>query len=200
MAAAEATTLTQVTSALNQVMLEAHNQVDLIETATTLTINANALGANLPADFIRMISVLNGTLTMAPVTEQDLIAGRAQTAAGTAFTFSTVPVYYTVRTLVAGPQIQIWPSPTASTSLSILYVARPAVMANATDTPGAIPADFHWMLVEAAAERVAANEEMLQPGAYAGQIAQRLFAMLRVWKATIAGPSSQSRVRLAFFG
>jgi hypothetical protein len=199
-AAAESPTVTQVQGVLNQVMLEAHSEASLIVIQTTVTVNANTSTAALPADLIRVESLLNATVPMRVITEQGLLNDTAVTNTGLVGLPSVVPVFYTVRLSAAGvPQLAVWPTPTANTTLTLTYVQRPAVMAGNTDTPGAIPADFHWLLVEAAAERITANEEMLQMGQYAGAQAARLFAALRTWREELPGPT-QARVALQVYG
>lgn len=196
----DAGTLAQVQNAINQVMLEAHNAAELIVISTTVTVNANAQTANLPSDLIRIKSLQNGTVVMQPTTEELLASDQALVAAGVTVNPSTVPVLYTVRPSAAGvPVLTVWPTPAASTQLALVYVQRPALMTTNVSLPGAIPSDFHWFLVEAAAERVAANEEMLSTGQYSGALAQRLFDELRAWRMKLAGPT-QARVKLAVYG
>lgn len=199
-AAAETATLAQVQSILNQVMLEAHANAALIVIQTTVTVTANVAAANLPADLVRVESVLNGSALLRPITEQVYGADTAVTNAGFIALPSTAPLYYTVRLTAAGvPVLEVWPVPNVNTVLTLVYVQRPTVMASPTDLPRAIPADFHWLLVEAAAERITANEEMFPAGQYAGAQAARLFAALKAWKDEIAGPT-QARVALSYYG
>jgi hypothetical protein len=196
--AADAATLTQVKGVLNQVMLEAHSQVELQAASTTLTVAANASTVNLPADLTRIKSLLNATVVMQPITDEMMASDVALVAAGVTVNPSTVPVLYRVRT-GATLVLVVWPTPTVSTPLTLDYVQRPALMSGNTDTPGAIPSDFHWYLVEAAAERIGANEEMFAAGQYSGAMAQRLFDALRAWRAKVAGPT-QARVKLQVYG
>jgi hypothetical protein len=199
-AAAETATLTQVQNILNQVMLEAHANAKLVVIQTTVTVSANTATANLPTDLIYVESILNGTVVLQPITEQVYGSDTAIVNAGITVTPSTVPTLYTVRLSRTGvPQLAVWPTPTVNTTLTLVYVQRPLTMNSGTDLPGAIPADFHWLLVEAAAERITANEEMFPSGQYAGAQAARLFAGLKAWKDEIAGPT-QARVALAYYG
>lgn len=181
-------------------MLEAHSIAELIVIQATVTIAANTSSITLPADLIRVKSLLNGTVVLQPTTEEQLASDLALVNAGVAVNPSTVPVVYAVRPSATGtPVLTVWPSVAVSTPLTLVYVQRPALMGLASALPGAIPADFHWWLVEAAAERIGANEEMLAAGQYAGAMAQRLFAELRAWRTKLAGPT-QARVRMQVYG
>lgn len=138
---------------------------------TGITVAANARTATMPTDASRVMAVRNATdkIVMEPYEghEEHLIDDPQQALAG-------IPRSYRV----FGSTIQVYPLPTATTTLHLEYKAPPALLASGSDEP-AFPEQFHRILVEGALSRAYEDDGQLdQAGSASSRFDSILHAMM----------------------
>jgi len=159
---------TFITSMLNQEYQRLAAEAGLYQKVGTMSLVAGSDVVDLPNDWQQTLQITRSGAIVTPVTASE---------------FAQLPNAYG-GTMVFFPQsperIQVRPVPTASEpqGLTILYVARPADLALGTDSPVAMPVEYHDLLVELVCMRVYAAEEDQNQMAIAQQQADLLMARL----------------------
>ena len=141
----------------------------LLEKVTHLSLVADSPVVDMPQDWQRTIQVMNGGSPIRPVTALEY--AYAETRASGPLVYLPQPPE---RILVA-------PVPTQDNAqgLTLIYAARPTLMASDTDEPSALPREYHDLLVELAIMRVYLAEEDPNMMQAAQQQAAALQARLR---------------------
>lgn len=153
--------------------------------------------ASLPADWQETVALRAGTQTLIPVTPMQFIDLESGDA-GIASQAGDTPLYYRME----GPsKIRLWPTPgdSSATGLRVTYVARPAALAADSDTPSALPAEWHDVLAELVVARLAASDGEMDRADAARAIADGLRGRL-VRQTATRGGSTRGRIRLRVYG
>lgn len=128
-----------------------------LNTRSSVVLASGAIDLTLPADFFRVISLRVDAAGKDKLAEWELSRFEREiedfTATGTPILFTTV----------GQADIRVFPTPTESTTLRLVYQRKISDMVNGVDTPGAgiIPEDLHYPIVQKAAAIAlqAENEE-----------------------------------------
>lgn len=192
---ADTAKVTQITTAINQEYLRLVAEEELNVNFSNIAFTAGTATAALPAAWMRVLYITAGTTTLQPITWQEMAEKQMQTAAGV--TAADGPAFYTVM----GPStLYLYPTPTttSATGALIYYVVRPALLGAPTDTPTSVPDEWHDLLGEMAASRVAMNEEAFDLADRASQAAQAMRERMHGF-ITRRGGGTASRLTLQFY-
>ena len=170
-AASDSTKQTQIDLVLNTEYRRLCAEERLNIERTTMGVVADSQLADLPNDWQETIAIRHGAVVLQPVGLQRFAELDAATENGTETTDGP-SVYYQE----SPERVRIWPTPveTNSTALTIWYVARPNAMSSGSDTPSALPVEYHDLLAELAVSRIALNEEAFDLSTSALNIANEL--------------------------
>lgn len=183
--ASDTARVAQVQIILNQQYLQLAASEELQVGAANVSVPANATNASLPSAVTGIKYLVNGSVAMQPITLIDLAGYLAESALGSAPVPSVAPIYYAFE---APTTIAVWPSPTASVTLTGLFVQSPTTMSAGTDTPSAMPSAWHDLLAEMTVQRMAISEDDLWPQFLGDQIVQQMIADFRAWRMQAEGP------------
>lgn len=155
-AASDSTKQTQIDNILNTEYRRLCAEERLNIERTTMGLVADSQLADLPNDWQETIAIRFGANVLQPINLQRFAELDAASENGTE-TSDGPSMYYQE----SPERIRVWPTPTEtnSTALTIWYVARPTAMSSGSDTPSAIPVEYHDLLAEMAVTRIALNEE-----------------------------------------
>lgn len=190
--------VTQVKSQLNVEMYRLHERGELILTTANVSVTGGTNTGTLPTDLMRIKSLLNGTAPLQPITEQVALFEQAFLAAGGVVNSPPQPINYVFR-FGSPPTIRVFPTPTTTTTLNLVYVQQPTAMVNNADLPGALPLAYHDFLAELVVERIAMSEESSFPYKALSPLLARMDGEFMSYCKRIAG-ETQARVALQFYG
>lgn len=122
---------------------------------SSLVISAQTAGTTLPPDAVRVNSVFNSTdgYLLLPMD------GRADYLAYYPTFANSFGNPYNYR--VSGTTLEVYPRPASNTTLTVEYMAPPAVMVNDGDTPP-FPSQYHPILIEGALAKAYLDDEGVQ--------------------------------------
>jgi hypothetical protein len=194
---ADTAKVTQITTVLNQEFLRLVMEEDFNVATASIGFTAASQDASLPATWAKILDIRAAGVVMQPVTWQRMAAYEAATALGVNAS-DLGPSFYAVKPPLS---LRIWPAPatTDAAGATIFYVARPALLAAAGDIPSALPAEWHDLLGEMAASRIALNEEAFELADRCSQAAQAMRERLHGAVTRTGGPTA-SRLALRFYG
>lgn len=122
-----------VNQAVTQVLLDTHCKVS----KSTMALTAGQGDYDLDTDILqitRLVDSNNREMEPVQVHEMHRLRGSAQSSAATKYA-------------VEGSNLlMVYPTPAAADVLTVYYLQRPLTLANASDTPSEVPAEFHKLI------------------------------------------------------
>lgn len=181
--------IAQVQNLLNLEVARVNEEFNLTITSVSTTIAANTGILTLPADFQRLVWLVQTSVTVQLIDEVNFASRLAAIAAGTASSVTNPPTVAVLRPSGTGQVLYTLPIPTSSVSATLIYVQRPATMAsNATTIP--LPVEYHDLVCETVVRRMALTEGEPAIAQIALDLAQELRARLTAQRTPEAGQSS----------
>lgn len=169
---------------------------ELIVAVASIVITGGSASATVPSDFIRPLYIRNGIIRVVPVDDVTFGNLEALQAAGLQITSSAPPFTYSWR---PPSTIQVWPTVTVNTTVSVPYVQRPVAMAANGDPITGVPVEFHDLLCELVCIRIGLSEGMGFEPQMAQALSDELDAELVAYRARQQGPMD-NRVRMRVYG
>lgn len=149
--------ITQAQSLINLETARTNEEYNLTVTSAAATVAANTGILTLPADFQKLVYLLQTSVTVDLIDEVNFAARTAEIAAGTASSVSNPPTVAVYRPSGTGGVLYTLPIPTSSVAATLIYVQRPATMSsNATAIP--LPVEYHDLICELVVRRMALTE------------------------------------------
>lgn len=153
----DTTKIAQLQNLINLETARTNEEYNLTVTSAAATVATTTGIVTLPADFQKLVYLLQTSVTVDLIDEVNFAARAAQIAAGTASSVTNPPTVAVYRPSGTGGVLYTLPIPTTNVSATLIYVQRPAVMSsNATTIP--LPVEYHDLICELVVRRMALTE------------------------------------------